>query len=1162
MHAGGRSSNPEPWSVGTNFVAATQPGPVATLTRTPLKATTLKTSITTRQLPRFTHLSGFTSTPPHLARMAPRRSGKQGGAKAGKSQQVSVAVEGEEQLQEELAGMRLEDKAPKRTTPHEAPKSSASSSKGPHGGLVGKARLQAAFYPKFENESSDQAVRDRMLAIVAAGKGVLEVSQKHSGSLFMWSGGSRGFAKNSWGNEYTAVGLFVVARTLRDAWGAQADTKMQELNQLLQARNLCVAMELVTAVLGDHGQRPKQDYVVITAISELGGGVQPRFWATPQIVEFCRQWRLPTNQYWLFASTQSAGTYFEIFDMIGEEGTASEVTESMDKIADVAVPPTVDHRVVQGEILEGLVVRLVSPRSVDQLRRVIHDHPLPDAPPAAGKGRSLRDIYGDASLKEKQRLEALLAACGPHMVPSPHDWDDSSYDHTTDARATVPETNAFKTFLSARPADYTTTKLQEVFQVVQGRRMRVRFKAKTRPLEEDVPGTPAGSFVLTVHVLQDSVFTKYQSEMRKHADLWPLYRGFFVDITLWEPQHTPPTFSTASGPPTDEAGTSGAGGAGVAEDAVEPLMLKMKFLPYKLRTFMIRNGISNLFNKGKADYKAYIQRQIRNWGHTPEKAREIQAFAAAWADYILKKRGAANKLPDSSYLTEAEPFLAAYMQRGEAERRLVGAADVSTVGVTYGHVPSALAEELEDHKDEVVRAGTAVEAGDDEASTSGSVAVPPREVIIFFPGMPGCAKSALCKHLLGTDLERPKLSVPARAWSSGKRVASMMGDLTQGKYWKLFATEKNKAPGVVAVADKNAPNREVWDAVEDLCTQSGALAVPVVPDSDGTDTNPYALDTLAVFAQRVLAREGHPGKLDKNSPNAGYVMLLFYNLYEGNSRAEFESELLSRFGTLVRMPVLRPGRPPLPPALEAVLEEGLEHYAAHAAKFGKWKSSTDVKGEPRAKWDAWEAKLRAALEEHADYLQQIQVPFAEAVSAVESQLTSVLAGHYTPPEPTGRSERVTASNKTRAVTFAAVKVPREQIVEATEKLAQEQPAVASFLAGKTLENRPAHVTLAHKATHGSAAVAGFGRLVGTKVDVRLTAFYFSDKLAAWEADWEQELKERGVASQNAFWHITTFTGHGMKAKDANQLHCLASEGQATKVELGTPISVEGTVCLM
>lgn len=102
-------------------------------------------------------------------------------------------------------------------------------------------------------------------------------------------------------------------------------------------------------------------------------------------------------------------------------------------------------------------------------------------------------------------------------------------------------------------------------------------------------------------------------------------------------------------------------------------------------------------------------------------------------------------------------------------------------------------------------------------------------------------------------------------------------------------------------------------------------------------------------------------------------MLLFYNLYEGNSRAEFEAELLSRFGTLVRMPVLKGERAPLPQEIADVLEEGLDKYAAHGRQFGKWKSSTDVKGEPRAQWDAWEAKLRQVLDRHAVYLQQIQV---------------------------------------------------------------------------------------------------------------------------------------------------------------------------------------------
>lgn len=88
------------------------------------------------------------------------------------------------------------------------------------------------------------------------------------------------------------------------------------------------------------------------------------------------------------------------------------------------------------------------------------------------------------------------------------------------------------------------------------------------------------------------------------------------------------------------------------------------------------------------------------------------------------------------------------------------------------------------------------------------------------------------------------------------------------------------------------------------------------------------------------------------------------------------------------------------------------------------------------------------------------------------------------------------------------------------QLAEEHPDVAAFLAGKTLENRPAHCTLAHKATHGSSAVAGFGRLVGTEVAVQLTAFYWNDQLAAWEVDWEPELKERGVATRNTFCHIT------------------------------------------
>lgn len=56
--------------------------------------------------------------------------------------------------------------------------------------------------------------------------------------------------------------------------------------------------------------------------------------------------------------------------------------------------------------------------------------------------------------------------------------------------------------------------MQEVFDVLKARRLRVRFKAKSRPFSEELPGPLRGHFALTVHVLQDSVFQKYQNEMR------------------------------------------------------------------------------------------------------------------------------------------------------------------------------------------------------------------------------------------------------------------------------------------------------------------------------------------------------------------------------------------------------------------------------------------------------------------------------------------------------------------------------------------------------------------------------------------------------------------------------------------------------------------------
>jgi hypothetical protein len=71
-------------------------------------------------------------------------------------------------------------------------------------------------------------------------------------------------------------------------------------------------------------------------------------------------------------------------------------------------------------------------------------------------------------------------------------------------------------------------------------------------------------------------------------------------------------------------------GDDVMADGSENLMLKLKFLPYKLRTFLIRNGLAILFSKGLPAYKDYYMRQMKIWGTSTEKQRELSQLLSEW----------------------------------------------------------------------------------------------------------------------------------------------------------------------------------------------------------------------------------------------------------------------------------------------------------------------------------------------------------------------------------------------------------------------------------------------------------------------------------------------------------------------------------------------------
>ncbi|KAG7533211.1 hypothetical protein ISN45_Aa08g008490 [Arabidopsis thaliana x Arabidopsis arenosa] len=749
---------------------------------------------------------------------------------------------------------------------------------------------------------------------------------------------------------YTAVGVFVLSRMFREAWGTKSLEKEAEFNDFLEKNHMCISMELVTAVLGDHGQRPLDDYVVVTAVTELGNG-KPKFYSTSEIIAFCRKWRLPTNHVWLFSTRKSVTSFFAAFDALCEEGIATSVCRALDEVADISVPANLDL------------------------------------------GLSLREICAAHRSNEEQQMRALLRSVGPSFCPSEVDWfGDESHPKNADK-------SVITKFLQSQPADYSTSKLQEMVRLMKEKRLPAAFKCYHNFHRADDISPDNLFYKLVVHVHSDSGFRRYQKEMRHMPSLWPLYRGFFVDINLFKSNKGRDLMALKSieNAVKDASENDGQREKDGLADGDVNLMIKLKFLTYKLRTFLIRNGLSILFKEGPAAYKTYYLRQMKIWGTSDGKQKELCKMLDEWATYIRRKCGN-DQLSSSTYLSEAEPFLEQYAKRSPMNQILIGAAgNLVRTEDFLAIVDGDLDEEGDLLKKEGVTPATPEPAVKEAVQKD-------EGLIVFFPGIPGCAKSALCKELLNAP----------GGFADDRPVHTLMGDLVKGKYWPKVADERRKKPQSIMLADKNAPNEDVWRQIEDMCRRTRASAVPIVADSEGTDTNPYSLDALAVFMFR--------GKLDKESSNAGYVLLMFYHLYEGKNRSEFESELIERFGSLIKMPLLKSDRTPLPDPVKSVLEEGIDLFNLHNRRHGRLEST---KGTYAAEWTKWEKQLRDTLVANSEYLNSIQVPFESVVHLVREELKKIAKGEYKPPS----SEKT----KNGSIIFAAINLPATQVHSLLEK---------------------------------------------------------------------------------------------------------------------------------
>ncbi|KAM0915366.1 hypothetical protein ACQ4PT_010904 [Festuca glaucescens] len=481
-----------------------------------------------------------------------------------------------------------------------------------------EARIKAAFYPKFENENSDQ-----------------EVTLKHSGSLFMYAGQHGGaFSKNSFGN------------------------------------------------------------------------------------------------------MESSFSFFAAYDALCEEGTATPVRKALDEVADISVPGSKDHAIAQGEILEGLVARMVSRESSVQMEEVLRNFsqtPLDGVD--CDLGPTLREICVPYSnfllILYEQQIKAILENVGSSMYPDHFDWSGNG---GLDAQSRKAGESGVAEFLQAHPTDYATKKLQETIRLMKEMKpscFPAAFKCygnyqKVNSLSNDK------HYKMVIHVHDDSVFTRYRQAMKKNQGLWPLYRGFFIDVNLFKANNKKATELSKDSNILLNSIEGSLDSTSSAKDGLADedsnLMIKLKFLPYKIRTFLIRNGLSTIFKDKRSDYSNYYVRATYIRGKYDNESLSSSIYVTVGN---LERK----------YLSEAEPFLEQHAKSSPANLALVRAAGDMVQTEKFLAILDAQRDKEDDFQPECGAAPSSPTASLDVVSKT-------EGLIVFFPGIPGCAKSALCNEIL------------------------------------------------------------------------------------------------------------------------------------------------------------------------------------------------------------------------------------------------------------------------------------------------------------------------------------------------------------------------------------------------------------------------------
>ena len=539
---------------------------------------------------------------------------------------------------------------------------------------IRKLKLEAIFHPKFDNEGPDIEIRTKMLTKVASNEGYIEASLKHSGSLLLWSGGEYFYSKNSTNNVFTKVGMILLNQHFSRCFGSiKGRQEYSHCSDYIQKNRLTCSFEVVTSVLGHHGEIPKRDYLILIAVADRSDG-KGRFYSTSELVKFAHQFRLPHNDTWVFSSTTTCEALFQTYDDMRETGMATAVVNQLDQIISqdieedcIKVSSLYPHTIFQGDILEGIVIRYVSytdtmgekSNNLDEMKELCtaSNELLQRVPPSQTMGqapntpkyhienvdlRALEASTGDFELKVES-VNQHLGGPGRRRVEWMKDTSLEGEEERTTATTCIDIVSVANEILSASSTnkhDLETLAIAKLIQTLDELKIHVSYQ-----LFKELQGWSYNKKerrLCILHIRDDSSFTKYNTFLRQeNSNGMMLYRGFCIELVsnvnsddmhdnlneLWS------VYTSLSGDNDDTTNTN----------KEETLMLKMKFLPYMVRTFICRNGLSILRQSGIAAFENHAITQLVKWGVSDASVRKWVPFFKGWARYCSSPD--ANNLP-------------------------------------------------------------------------------------------------------------------------------------------------------------------------------------------------------------------------------------------------------------------------------------------------------------------------------------------------------------------------------------------------------------------------------------------------------------------------------------------------------------------------------------